>query len=103
MEIIETLPACGLLRLQECVGQRRGLARSWQCHSLSPADWRDEMHLAVITDLLGKAVEPHLAINSNGDIWTQVTILEEAVLDSRESLLQVVDDGAYRPPGHTHL
>ena len=58
---------------------------------------------ASLTDLLGKAVEPHLAIHSNSDIWTQVTILEEAFLHTGKTLLQAVDDGAYRPPGHTHL
>jgi hypothetical protein len=53
--------------------------------------------------LLGKTIETHFAIDSNGYIWTQVTILEEAFLDARKALLQVVDDGAYRSPSHTQL
>jgi len=61
------------------------------------------MHLAVLTDLLGKAVETHLTINGKGDIGTQVTVLEEAFLHTGKTLLQVIDDGAYRPPGHTYL
>jgi len=61
------------------------------------------MYLAILADLLGKAIETHLPIDSNGDIWTQVTILEEAFLHTGKTLLQVVDDGAYRPPSHTYL
>jgi hypothetical protein len=61
------------------------------------------MHFTVFADWLGKAIETHLAIDGNGNIRTQVSILEETLFHTRETLLQVVDDGAYRPPGHTHL
>jgi hypothetical protein len=61
------------------------------------------MHLAVLADRFCDSVEGRFTIYGNGYIWAQVTILEEAVLDAREALLQVIDDGAYRPPRHTHL
>jgi hypothetical protein len=61
------------------------------------------MHLTVLADRFCNSIEGRLTVYGNGYIWAQVTILEEAVLDSREALLQVIDDGAYRPPCHTHL
>jgi hypothetical protein len=61
------------------------------------------MHLTVLADWFCNAVESRFTIYGNGDIWAQVTILEEAVLDAREALLQVIDDGTYRPPRYTHL
>jgi hypothetical protein len=61
------------------------------------------MHLAVLADWLCDTIEGCFTVYSDCHIRAQVTILEEAFLDPRKTLLQVIDDGAYRPPGHTHL
>src|SRR5262245_6730158 len=70
---------------------------------LPTTDRRDEMYLAVLAYQFGEAIEGRFAVDSNCHIRTQVTVLEEAVLDARKALLQVVDNGAYRPPHDTHL
>src|SRR5262249_47197261 len=61
------------------------------------------MHLTVLADQFCNSVEGRLTVYGDGYIWAQVTILEEAILDSREAPLQLIKDGAYRPPRHTHL
>jgi len=61
------------------------------------------MHLTVLTDGLCEPVEGRFTIYGDCHIRTQITILEEAFLHTGKTLLQVVDDGAYRPPSHTHL
>src|SRR5712691_11028069 len=70
---------------------------------LPPADRRDEMYLAVLAHEFGEPIEGRFAVDSDGHIRAQVTVLEEAFIDARKALLQVVDDGAYRPPRKAHL
>jgi hypothetical protein len=61
------------------------------------------MYLTVLTDCFCDSIEGRFSVYGHSHVRTQVTILEETILDAREALLQVIDDGAYRPPRHTHL
>jgi hypothetical protein len=60
------------------------------------------MHFAVIAHAVSD-IKGDLAIHGYGDIRPKIPGLENALLDTRETLLQAVQDVTHRPPRDANL